>query len=171
MNSGLLNRMEKIVVLGTGNELYKDEGIGVHVARILQTQQSLFGVDIEVIDGGTSPDICYLLDDVDKLVIVDAVKGGCEPGAIYRFTPEHIVNEKGIVTSIHQMGILENLSLMELTGRKPGETVIIGVEPFELGPGLELSHELNELVPKIIETVLGEIGPFNSSTSLNETRV
>jgi hydrogenase maturation protease len=163
--------MKKIVVLGTGNELYKDEGIGVHVARILQTQQSLLGVGIEVIDGGTSPDICYLLDDVDKLVIIDAVKGGCEPGAIYRFTPEQIVAEKAVVTSVHQMGILENLNMMELTGCKPRETVIVGVEPFDLGPGLELSQGLKNQVPKIIETVIREIGPFNINESLNETRV
>ncbi len=163
--------MKKIVVLGTGNELFKDEGIGVHVARILQAQRSVSDAGVEVIDNGTSPDICHLLDDVDKLVIVDAVRGGCEPGAIYRFTPEQIVAEKGVVTSVHQMGILENLSLMELTGRKPEETVIIGVEPFDIEPGLELSAELKKRIPKIIETVIREIVPLNFSESLDEARV
>jgi hydrogenase maturation protease len=57
------------------------------------------------------------------------------------------------------MGILENLSLMELVGGKPKETVIIGVEPAELEPGLELSAKLQERMPKIIQTVLGEIHP------------
>ncbi|MBM3157857.1 MAG: hydrogenase maturation protease [Chloroflexi bacterium] len=161
--------MKKIVVLGAGNELFKDEGIGVHVARILQ--EKLPSSSIEVIEGGTSPDACYLLDGVDKLVIVDAVKGGCEPGAIYRFTPEQIVAEKGITTSIHQMGILENLSVMGLIGCKPKETVIIGVEPKELEPGLELSPELQGRMPKIIETVIGEIGPLYINESLNEARV
>lgn len=163
--------MKKIVILGTGNELLKDEGIGVHVARILQTQHLLSGIGIEVIDGGTSPDIWYLLDEVDKLVIIDAVKGGCEPGTIYRFTPEQIVAEKGVVTSIHQMGILENLSLMGLAGCKPRETVIIGVEPFEVGAGLELSPKLNKRMSKIIETVLKEIGSHYISESSNEARV
>jgi hydrogenase maturation protease len=171
VNSGSLNRMKKIVVLGTGNELFKDEGVGVHVARILQTQQSLSDAGVEVIDIGTSPDIWHLLDDVDKLVIIDAVRGGCEPGAIYRFTPEQIVAEKGLVTSIHQMGILENLSLMALTGCKPEETVIIGVEPFEIGPGLEPCPELKKRIPKIIETVKREIVPPNSSESLDQARV
>ena len=163
--------MKKIVVLGTGNELFKDEGVGVHVARILQTKLSLSSSGVEIIDSGTSPDICHLLNDVEKLVIIDAVKGGCEPGAIYRFTPEQIVAKKEITTSIHQMGILENLSVMRLIGCKPKETVIIGVEPKELEPGLELSPELQKRMPKIIETVIGEISPLYIDESLNEARV
>jgi len=149
--------MKKTVVLGTGNELFKDEGVGVHVARILQTKLPPSSTDVEVIDGGTSPDIWSLIDGADKLIIIDAVRGGCEPGTIYRFTPRQIVAETGIITSVHQMGILENLSLIELVGSKPGETIIIGVEPSELEPGLELSPELQKRMPKIIQTVLEEI--------------
>ena len=149
--------MKKTVVLGVGNELFKDEGIGVHAVRILQTK--LLPSDVEVIDSGTSPEIWPLIDGANKLIIVDAVRGGCEPGTIYRFTPQQIVVDRGVVTSVHQMGILENLSLMELVGGKPTETVIIGVEPAELEPGLELSEQLQERMPKIIQTVLGEIHP------------
>jgi len=151
--------MKKTVVLGVGNELFKDEGVGVHAARILQTKLPPSGSDVEVIDGGTSPDIWPLIDGADKLIIVDAVRGGCEPGTIYRFTPQQIVAYRELITSVHQMGILENLSLMELVGGKPKETVIIGVEPAELEPGLELSAKLKERMPKIIKTVLGEIYP------------
>jgi len=149
--------MKKTVVLGTGNELFKDEGVGVHVARILQTKLPPSSSDVEVIDGGTSPDIWSLIDGADKLIIIDAVRGGCEPGTIYRFTPQQIVADRGLITSVHQMGILENLSLIELVGSKPGETIIIGVEPKELEPGLELSPELQKGMPKIIQTVLEEI--------------
>lgn len=149
--------MKKTVVIGAGNELFKDEGVGVHAARILQTK--LLPSDVEVIDGGTSPDIWSLIDGADKLIIVDAVRGGCEPGTIYRFTPQQIVADRGLITSVHQMGILENLSLMELVGGKPKETVIVGVEPAELEPGLDLSARLQERMPKIIQTVLGEIHP------------
>ena len=151
--------MKKTVVLGIGNELFKDEGVGVHAARILQAKVLPSRGNVEVIDGGTSPDIWHLIDGADKLIIVDAVRGGCEPGTIYRFTPQQIVAERGLITSVHQMGILENLSLMELVGGKPEETVIIGVEPAELEPGLELSAKLQERMPKIIQTVLGEIHP------------
>jgi len=151
--------MKKTVVLGVGNELFRDEGVGVHAVRILQAKLPSSGSNIEAIDGGTSPDIWPLIDGADKLIIVDAVKGGCEPGTIYRFTPQQIAADRGLITSVHQMGILENLSRMELVGGKPEETVIIGVEPAELEPGLELSAKLQERMPKIIQTVLGEIHP------------
>jgi hydrogenase maturation protease len=151
--------MKKTVVLGVGNVLFKDEGVGVHAVRILQTKLSSSADDVEVIDGGTSPDIWPLIDGASKLIIIDAVKGGCEPGTIYRFTPQQMVAERGLITSVHQMGILENLSLMELVGGKPDETVIIGVEPAELEPGLELSAKIQERMPRIIKTVLGEIHP------------
>lgn len=151
--------MKKTVVLGVGNELFQDEGVGVHTVRILQTKLTPSNGEVKAIDSGTSPDIWPLIDGANKLIIVDAVRGGCEPGTIYRFTPQQIVADRGLITSVHQMGILENLSLMELVGGKPEETVIIGVEPAELEPGLELSAKLQARMPKIIQTVLGEIHP------------
>ena len=59
---------------------------------------------------------------------------------------------------MHQMGILENLKMMEFMGGKPKETVIIGIEPAEVDLGLELSRELQKRMPRIIEIVLAEIG-------------
>jgi len=150
--------MKRTVVLGTGNELLRDEGVGVHTIRILQAELPPSRTDIEIIDGGTSPDICHLIQGADKLVIVDAVKGGCEPGTIYRFNPDQTLAETGVATSVHQIGILENLRMMEFLGGKPKETVIIGIEPAEVELGLELSQALQGQMPKIIETVLAEIG-------------
>lgn len=164
--------MKKTVVLGAGNELMKDEGVGVHAIRSLQAEFPRFSADVELIDGGTSPDFGHLIQGVDKLVIVDAVKGGCEPGTIYRFTADQIVGDAGVTTSLHQMGILETLKMMEITGSRPRQTVVIGVEPAEVEIGLELSQVLQERMPKIIQTVLGEIDPTPSANEImNETRV
>lgn len=164
--------MKKTVILGCGNELLRDEGVGVHAARILQAESSLSGADIEVIDGGTSPDICHLVQGADKLVIVDAVRGGCEAGTVYRFTPGQITPETAVATSLHQMGVLENLRVMELVGGSPRETVVIGVEPARVEPGLELSQELQGQMPRIIETVLRELGLSESTSQISKgTRV
>jgi hydrogenase maturation protease len=140
-------------VLGIGNILLKDEGVGCHVAHALE-QMSL--PDVEVIEGGTCADAVQLLEDVDKLIIVDAVKGGGMPGQIYRFHLDDVTVEQKLLLSLHDMSLLDALILMKL-GRNVGEAVIIGVEPRELDWGLELSPQLKGRMPRIIDAVLSEL--------------
>ena len=154
-------------VLGIGNILLRDEGIGCHVVRALE---GISPPDVKIIDGGTSPDALQLLEDADKLVIVDAVKGGGMPGQIYRFHLEDISVEQKPFLSFHDMSLMDSLMLMKL--RDPdfiriGETVIIGVEPGELDWGLELSPELQGKMPRIIDAVLSEL---NNTSPKGETK-
>ena len=146
---------DRVVVLGIGNELLKDEGIGVHVARELARQT--FASPVEIIEAGTVPD-CWQGDEpVRRLVVIDAVYGGSEPGAIYRFGPEDVEFETCLITSIHQLSFVDSLKLSEITGNKPEKTVIIGVEPKEVAWGTELSKELRDRVPDVVKIVLKEI--------------
>jgi hydrogenase maturation protease len=143
--------------MGVGNLLLKDEGVGVHVIQALQ-KASLKG-ELTLIDGGTCPETFYLLPEgIDKLIIVDAVRGGCEPGTVYRFTPQDIVFRSGTVTSLHQLGLAEGLKMIAHTELNPKDVVIVGVEPKEIDWGLELSPELQDQVPRIIDLVQEEIG-------------
>ena len=153
---GANNHTHKVIVLGMGNLLLKDEGIGVHVAQTMQATPSPDNVDLEVIDGGTLPDATLSFGEADKLIVVDAVKAGGEPGAIYRFRPEDISLNNDVLTSLHQISLLENLWLTERFGQKPGEVVIIGVEPEDMSSGLELSTKLQQRIPRIIKVVLEE---------------
>jgi hydrogenase maturation protease len=144
-------------VLGVGNVLLKDEGIGCHVAHALE------GIplsDVEIIDGGTCPDLVQFLEVADKLVIVDAVKGGGMPGQIYRFHLEDITLEQKPFLSLHDLGLVDSLKLMQLW-RNIGEAVIIGIEPSEIDWGLELSPELQEKMPQIIDAILSELNNTN----------
>jgi len=154
--------MGKIVV-GIGNVLLRDEGIGCHVAHALE---SVPLPDAEVIDGGTCPDVLQLVADADKLVIVDAVRGGGLPGQIYRFRPEDIELEEKRVLSFHDISLIDSLKSAQLR-HHVGETVIIGVEPRELSWGLELSPELQEKMPQIIDVVLDEL---NNTKPKGETK-
>ena len=164
--------MEKTVILGAGNELMKDEGVGVHAIRALEAELPRLNSSVELIDIGTSPDFGHLIDGAGKLIIVDAVKGGCEPGTIYRFNADKIGSDLKVTTSLHQMGILENLRMTELTGCRPRQTIIIGVEPADIEIGLELSQDIRTQMPKIIRTVLEEIGLTHCENEImNETRV
>ena len=132
-------RKGRIVVLGLGNMLLKDEGIGVHVAQQLLRRN--LGDNVEVIDGGASSlDVLLLQEGPYKLVVVDAMKAGRKPGTIYK--------------SRFQADQMDGL---RQTFSKKEQVVIIGVEPNEIDGGLELTEPVSERMPEIINSVLEEI--------------
>ena len=147
----------RITAVGVGNLLLKDEGIGAHTTHALQ--QIDIPHNVRIVDGGTSPDLPYYLENIDKLIIIDAVKTRGQPGTIYRFHPYDMNIESEGIISLHELGLEQSLRMMRLTGNEPKETVIIGIEPKELNWGTELSVELQQKIPEIINAVLKEIGP------------
>ena len=149
--------IRKVTILGVGNLLLKDEGIGIHVLDALKGAPFPSDVDLELIDGGTSPDVFHLLDGADKSIIIDAVSGGGDPGTVYRFRADDVAAEDKPILSLHQMGLLEGLKMMAQMAGKPADVVIIGVEPKEIGWGLELSSDVEQKIPQILEIVLQEI--------------
>lgn len=131
-----------------------DEGVGVHVVQELQTRRLPRGVVL--VDGGTSPDALAYVGDVDKLVIVDAVRGGGEPGTVYRLSPDDIERAERNPMSLHQWELMDSLKLSSYwDGRR--EVVIIGVEPGEMDWGLELSAPLQASMRRIVQVVLAEV--------------
>ena len=147
------------VVIGMGNILLRDEGIGCHVVRALK------GIplpNVRVIEGGTSPDVLFP-EDADKLILVDAAKGGGIPGEVYRFQLDDIALKQKLSLSLHDISLVENLLLMRLL-HDIGETIIIGVEPKEIEWGLELSPELQGKMPQIVKVILAEL---NTSPNLS----
>ena len=149
----------RTAVIGVGNLLLKDEGVGVHVVQALQMSPLKGRGELTIIDGGTCPDAFDLLPEgLDKLIVVDAVRGGGEPGTVYRFTPKDIVFRRGPITSLHQLGLEEGLRVMARAGLAPKDIVIIGVEPKVIEWGLEISPELQKRVPEIVDLVRKEIG-------------
>jgi hydrogenase maturation protease len=147
--------LKHVVILGVGNLLLSDEGVGVHVANRLMDMDLPAGV--EVIEGGTDGfRLMNVVTEADRLIVVDAVKGGSPPGSIYRFDIKDAPSFPDVYkTSVHQIGILEVVHLSGLVGQTP-ETTVIGVEPRSLDMGMALSPEVQEKIPKIIELVLEE---------------
>ena len=147
--------MGKLMVLGVGNLLLKDEGVGVHVA------QELMKIDlppqVEVIDGGTAAfDLIPLIATADRLIVIDALQGGGEPGAIYRIAPEEITMTKEQDVSLHDTNLIEILNMAAIIGKKP-ETVIYGIEPAEISQSMDLSEEIKGKIPILIELIKQEI--------------
>jgi len=144
------------LILGVGNILLSDEGVGV---RVIEAMRGVKLPDnVELMDGGTGAfDLFDVMADRNKVIIIDAVKGGGEPGAVYRFGPDDIRMQRQCLTSVHQVDLLDTLSLARLAGCLPQEIIIFGIESKELGWGLELSPKVAAVIPRVIELVLSEL--------------
>jgi hydrogenase maturation protease len=145
----------RVVVIGVGNLLQKDEGVGIHAIQALEKMN--LPPDVKLVDGGTEPDLIAFTRANEKMIIVDCAKAGGTPGDIYKFQPEDLAAGKGALASAHEMGVVENLNLMEITGNKPKATVIIGIEPAVIDWGMELSPLLQQKLPALVKVVLEEI--------------
>jgi len=158
-------RKVRVLVVGVGNILLKDEGVGVHVAKKL-LETALPG-DVEVIDCGTCGlDILLLYKEVEKLIVVDATRAGHKAGTIYKavLSAGEIQRPAQLLgggadsrISLHQVGLTEALAAANKLNRAPKKIVIIGVEPGECNWGLELTGPVARSVPEVVNKVLEEI--------------
>lgn len=147
--------MGKQCVIGIGNILLRDDGIGVHLINELLKEN--FNHDVDLIDGGTSifDLLGYFLDN-EKIIILDSLQGGHEPGTIYRITPKELGNYVKANTSLHDVQILDIVKQANLMGHNP-EVVIIGIEPYEIFYDLDLSSIIKNEIPNIILIIKEEI--------------
>jgi len=145
-----------ILILGIGNILLRDEGVGVRV--IEQMQKMHLPEDVELVDGGTAgADLLDVLAERHKVIVIDAVQADCESGTVLRFTADDLVRPDGVGISLHELGLGEALTMTRRLGCAPKDVVVFGIKPKDLGCGLELSEEIAASVPKVVKLVLAEI--------------
>jgi hydrogenase maturation protease len=147
----------KIVVLGVGNVLMSDEGVGVRCVEALEREGRLPS-SVRCIDGGTSThELLEDLEHLDVLVIVDAVASGVAPGTIVRLEGSDIPSAFSNKLSPHQHGINDLLATLELLGRAPRRVVLYGVEPARIELDLALSPTVAAELPTLAARVLAEV--------------
>jgi len=153
-----VNSDKPILVLGVGNLLLKDEGVGVHVARKLMEMD--LPSHVEVLEGGTGGfDLVDEIEGRKKVIVVDTAKAGKPPGTMYRMTTEDIEETEKAHISLHEIDMTDLLKLADLFKIEKPEIVIIGIEPKDMEtPSLELSPEIEAVIPKVIDVVLKETG-------------
>jgi hydrogenase maturation protease len=144
--------MATITVLGIGNTLMRDEGLGVLLLEAVRAARPWPG-EVEFIDGGVGGlNLLNVIEQAEQLVVFDAADMGLPPGEFRIFTPEQVEAHAGDAgrMSLHEVPFLETLSLCERYFRRP-PTVILGVQPAEIGPGMDLSDTLTARWPALVE--------------------
>lgn len=151
-----------ILVLGLGNSLLRDEGIGVRVAE----EMTDLGPDVEVRNGATlGMGLFDLIKGYEKTIIVDAVDMGKAPGTLARFTAEKVLGLPELRSfSLHEFGLLEVLKLGQSLGEDFKNVIIIGVQPKEVQRSEFLSSEVEAAIPEIVKMIKQEVSYAGSFT-------
>lgn len=149
--------MDTILVLGLGNILLSDEGVGVRVVERLQEKYG-FPEGVQALDGGVRGlALLPYLEGVKRLLIVDAVAAGKEPGSLTRLEGDEVPALLSLKVSPHQEGLDDLLMAARLTDLYPEEVVLWGVEPAVMEAGLELSPPVAAQVDELVEKVVEEL--------------
>ncbi|MGA1791108.1 MAG: hydrogenase maturation protease [bacterium] len=149
--------MKKILVLGVGNILLGDDGVGVHVVERMK-RMALPG-DAELLDGGmATSDLIPYMKGRQKVIIIDAILSSSPAGTIFRIPYQDMKKGQHYgISALHQIGVIEMLQLLESMGNMP-DILIIGIVPKnDTEFSQRLSPEIEEKLPEIIAKVLEEL--------------
>jgi len=145
-----------LLVLGIGNILLRDEGLGPHVIKELQKME--LPSFVELLDGGTAgADLIDFICDRRKVIVIDAIQADVEPGSILRMTASDLISNLQQNVSLHEFGLIETLSMAKQLNCAPQEVVIFGVKPEDIRCGTELSEKMTKVVPKVIDLIISEL--------------
>ena len=145
-----MTESKRKVVLGLGNLLQKDEGLGVQALKLLDAQ--LGGrSDFELLDGGVlGLNLLMIVEECSHLLLLDAINKGKPAGTVIELTKEEIPLYSGIQLSQHQVTFQEVLGLANIRGYLPEHLHLIGVQPEDLSTGLELSTTVANVIPEVV---------------------
>ncbi|MHC4186839.1 MAG: hydrogenase maturation protease [Planctomycetota bacterium] len=151
--------MEKeTIVLGLGNPLMSDEGIGIYIINEFLKQKNQFPM-VDFIDAGTTGlSVIHMLADRNKAVFIDCAYMETLPGTIKRFTPEDVKSVKGLLHhSLHEADLLKIIDCAKQLNQCPDNVVIFGIEPQNTSPGRMLSPPLRNNIGKYIIAIASEL--------------
>lgn len=139
------------VVLGLGNILNKDEGLGVRALELLGTQPGL-PPGFELLDGGVlGLNLLMIVEECSHLLILDSVDANQPPGTLVELKKEEIPLYTGVKLSQHQVTFQEVLGLAAMRGYLPEHLHLLGIQPLNVSIGMELSSEVLSALPHLVD--------------------
>jgi hydrogenase maturation protease len=155
-----------IALIGLGNILLRDEGVGVHAANTIK-QRYTFSPEVEIIDGGTMGlDLLPIFEGRDKVLIVDAVDFGKEPGHIGIIENDDIPSVLNSKLSVHHINLSDVLFAAKLIDISPSEMCLIGIQPQSIDVGLDMTDEIKGKIETLIDAVIGKLKEWNVGCAL-----
>ena len=162
--------MAKVVVLGVGNLLAGDDGVGVHAVRALEETGLPEGVG--AFDLGTALlDLPAEAEGAGKLIVIDAVRSGGKPGTVYREDLDGLQEgPAGPALSLHDCGVRQMLAMARLSGLRLPPAVLVGVEVADISVREGLSAPVRAALPAVLRAVRQEFGLRRSQQPAEEVR-
>lgn len=153
-----VGQRERTLIVGVGNPLMGDEGIGPYVIGSLSRLP--MPEDVDIIDCGS--DLLSIISHIDKpkkIIVIDAIRAGGEPGRIYRFHFDELENIKTNTGSAHQLQVVETLRLLKTACSclSHCEITVIGIEPKVMKLSADLSKEVRDSIADLTRLVLEEL--------------
>ena len=154
---------DNITVLGVGNILYQDDGVGIRVVEKLEAEYE-FSDNVIVVDGGVlGINLMGVISTAGRLIVVDTVLNHGEPGDLHRLEHEQIPDRILAKNSLHQVDLIEALTLCRALDHVP-RTTIIGIEPKQMDTLDEhLTPEIQARLPDLTRAVLDEVMALGGS--------
>jgi hydrogenase maturation protease len=147
----------KLSLIGLGNILLRDEGVGVHAVEALRKNFD-FSEDVCLLDGGTlGLDLLLWIEGMERIVFIDAVDFKKAPGTIAIIENEDLPSFLAPKLSLHHVGLSDLLFASSFMGTKPSQITLIGIQPEKIEIGLTLSDILNENFEKLLKTILKKL--------------
>ena len=145
---------KKVLVMGIGNTLLQDDGVGVHVTDLFKSSHEP-DPNLDVIDGGTiGLSLLPEIEDADAVIIVDASEIGERPGAMRIFRNQEIDRQlSGKRRSVHEVALYDLFSAAAIRGRSPRERVLIAIQPACTEWGLDPTPEVKASIPLACEAI------------------
>lgn len=158
-----MRNTKPVIVIGLGNPLMGDEGIGVvlieKLTKLADQGKIPDAENVQFHDGGVGGmNLLHILAGRKKAVLIDCAGMGTEPGTIRRFTPDQVRTVKQLAhQSLHEMDILKVIDLARQLDQCPDEVVFFGIEPLEITPRMDLSETLKAQIDRYTQVILEEV--------------
>jgi hydrogenase maturation protease len=150
------------VVIGVGNTILSDEGVGVHAARLLQDDPRLPS-GVTILDGGTiGLELIPYASDASCVLLLDAMNSGSAPGTLARMTGRDLLGTTG-GWSAHQLGVADLIAALFLVSTSPQDIVVLGVQPANTEWGTSLSAEVEAALVPLVDAALAQLQLWKES--------